>query len=205
MSISESQAKHKHILTPAPGETEDQMWARAWQFTNNVCFDNLAYAMIKKTGGRVCGPGVDCDKIIEVMAPHRIYDLVRSAGSTAAEPIFDDTHHTGKPADFAAPLAYDQSPIPPQPPMPTQPPGREEALDELNWLDAYYASPEGLQRPNGLSLNGKPDFEGIAAWYLDVYQRERMKMASRADARAAYVSDIRHTDEWKQKHPGETR
>lgn len=92
-------------------------------------------------------------------------------------------------------------PIPPTVPVV---PGREEALDEMNWLDAYYKSPEGLQRPNGLSLNGKPDFEGIAAWYLDVYQKERIKGRNRADARATYVNDIRHSDEWKQKHPGET-
>jgi len=83
-------------------------------------------------------------------------------------------------------------------------PGREEALDELAWLDAYYAAPEGLQRPNGLSLNGKPDFLGIAAWYLDEYQQARIAGKSRADARAVYVSKIRHSDEWKAKHPGET-
>ena len=87
--------------------------------------------------------------------------------------------------------------------LPAMPPGREEALDEMNWLDGYYASPEGLQRPNGLSLAGKPDFEGIAAWYLDVYQRERMKGKNRADARAVYVNDIRHSAEWRIKHPGE--
>jgi hypothetical protein len=90
------------------------------------------------------------------------------------------------------------------PPQATQPPGREEALDEMKWLDSYYSAPEGLQRPNGLSLNGKPDFEGIAAWYLDIYQRERMALKSRADSRAKYVSDIRHSFEWRQKHPGET-
>jgi hypothetical protein len=207
VTIAESQAIHKHILTPLTGESSSQMWARAWQFTNNVCFDNPAYAMIKKTGGQVCGPGVDCDKIIEIASPHRIYDLVRNGGAPNAEPIFDDTHHTGKPSDFTAPLPYDGTapvPMPPQPPMPTQPPGREEALDEMNWLDGYYAAPEGLQRPNGLSLNGKPDFEGIAAWYLDIYQRERMAMKTRADARAAYVSQIRHSAEWQSKHPGET-
>lgn len=88
-------------------------------------------------------------------------------------------------------------------PMPVVP-GREEALDELNELDRYYAAPEGLQRPNGLSLNGKPDFEGVAAWYLDVYQQERIKGKSRADARAAYVHDIRHSEEWQARHPGET-
>ena len=92
-------------------------------------------------------------------------------------------------------------PIPVPPPIV---PGREEALDELKWLDAYYAAPEGLQRPNGLSLNGKPDFEGVAAWYLDVYQQARIKGKSRADARAAYVKDIRHSAEWQAKHPGET-
>ena len=88
--------------------------------------------------------------------------------------------------------------------MPTQPPGREEALDELKWLDGFYQAPEGLQRPQGLSLNGKPDFEGVAAWYLDVYQRERMAMKSRADARAAYVTLIRQSAEWRAKHQGET-
>ena len=96
-------------------------------------------------------------------------------------------------------------PTPPHicPPVPVVP-NRDEALDELNWLDAYYSAPDGLQRSNGLSLNGKPDFLGIAAWYLDVYQRERINGKSRADARAVYVSDIRHSDEWKTKHPGET-
>jgi len=83
-------------------------------------------------------------------------------------------------------------------------PGREEALDEMNWLDAYYAAPEGLQRPTGLSKNGKPDFEGISAWYLDIYQQERMKGASRDVARAAYVNQIRRSAEWQAKHPGET-
>lgn len=91
-----------------------------------------------------------------------------------------------------------------QPPAIVLPPGREEALDELNWLDGYYSAPEGLQRPNGLSLNGKPDFEGVAAWYLDVYQRERLIGNTRALARASVVSDIRHSDEWQAKHPGET-
>lgn len=92
---------------------------------------------------------------------------------------------------------------PPQPPIVPVVPGREEALDEMNWLDSYYKAPEGLQRPDGLSLGGKPDFLGIVAWYLDVYQQNRVHGKTRAEARAAYVNDIRHSDEWKQKHPGE--
>ena len=143
-----------------------------------------------------------------------VIDLVNGAGAPGASiggAIKERRENNRWATPLVQKLAYlldGGTPIPlpvptPQPPM-AQPPGREEALDEMNWLDRYYASPEGLQRPNGLSLNGKPDFEGIAAWYLDVYQRERMKGRSRADARAAYVSDIRHSDEWKQKHPGET-
>jgi hypothetical protein len=92
----------------------------------------------------------------------------------------------------------------PSTPVLVMPPPRDEALDELNWLDRYYSSPEGLQRPNGLSLSLKPDFEGVSAWYLDVYQRARMEGKSRAEARAAYVREIRHSTEWRNKHPGET-
>lgn len=93
--------------------------------------------------------------------------------------------------------------VPNPTPLPVVP-GRGEALDELNWLDSYYAAPEGLQRPNGLSLNGKPDFEGVAAWYLDEYQQWRIAGKSRAEARAHVVNLIRHSDEWRIKHPGET-
>jgi hypothetical protein len=99
-----------------------------------------------------------------------------------------------------------QTPEPPKPPPTVTPvvPGREEALDEMVYLDRFYAAPNGLQRPDGLSIGGRPDFEGIAAWYLDVYQQARVKGANRAEARAAYVNQIRNSDEWKRKHPGET-
>lgn len=136
-------------------------------------------------------------------------DFIAGAGSSGASVGWQSDTPRYSASDWFSPVGHvGSTPIPPvitpPPPQATQPPGREEAMDEMHWLDRYYASPEGLQRPNGLSLNGKPDFEGIAAWYLDVYQRERMAMKSRADSRAAYVAAIRRTDEWKQKHPGET-
>lgn len=49
-----------------------------------------------------------------------------------------------------------------------------EMLDAMHWLHAYYASAEGLARPNGLSVSGRPDFEGIAAWVLDVFLNSRL-------------------------------
>lgn len=122
MTVAESQEKHEHILEAEDGESTDQMWARAGEFTNNVCYDTREkYALIRKTGGRVCGPGVDCDKIIERTAPHKIYDLVRAAGSPDAEAIFDYTGHDGKPADFAEPKPYQAGPEPPEPEPPDPP------------------------------------------------------------------------------------
>ena len=46
---------------------------------------------------------------------------------------------------------------------------RSDFLAAMNRLDAFYKAPEGLQRPNGLSVAGRPDFLGIAAWIFDVY------------------------------------
>ena len=154
MTISESQAIHQHILTPAPGETADQMWARAFQFTNNVCFDNVAYALIKKTGGRVCGPNQnrDCDKIIEVARPYRIYDLVRNAGTPGAAPIFDYTGHNGTPADFAMPTDYHTAPPVPQPSLPPYP--GDPVFDEIGVvLFADYA------------LAGQAPNPGMGRWF----------------------------------------
>jgi hypothetical protein len=104
-------------------------------------------------------------------------------------------------------------PHPVPPPQPFPPPftiDRGEFIDEGFFLHGYYAAPEGLQRAEGLWKptpkypNGAPDFEGIGAWLFDVYLSERMKGKSRADARAAYVKQIRSSDEWRGKHPGET-
>ena len=135
MTITNSQREHKHLLIADEGETVDQMWARAGQFTNNVAYDCRAdYALIKKTGGRKCGPGFDCDKVIERAAPHRIYDLVVSAGSHSAAPTFAIEHVTGTPANFYEPQPYDgTAPVPIPPSAPVQP-----YPDEHEWWGAVY-------------------------------------------------------------------
>lgn len=138
-----------------------------------------------------------------------LIDIVADAESPAANIAWVDV--TQKTIDSGVPGGWisTASSVPgPTPPPTALPPGREEALDELNWLHAYYKAPEGLQRPDGLwrpdTVPPGPDFEGISAWYLDVYQRERMAGRSRADARAAYVAQIRRSAEWQAKHPGVT-
>jgi len=74
---------------------------------------------------------------------------------------------------------------------------REELAAAIEWLDDFYRSAEGLQRPGGLwrqDLN-KPDAEAIGAWILDVYLQERVAGKSDAEAKQAIVDQIRGTDE----------
>jgi hypothetical protein len=77
---------------------------------------------------------------------------------------------------------------------------RAEFLETLQRLDFYYASAEGLQRPNGLSIANGPDFLGIATWIFDVYLSERLRGSSPNVAWTRVVNAIQETEEWKRKH-----
>lgn len=77
---------------------------------------------------------------------------------------------------------------------------REEFLDVLNKLDRFYSAPEGLQRPNGLSISGGPDFLGIATWIFDIYLAERLNGISANAAWTITENAIRATNEWRSKH-----
>lgn len=79
---------------------------------------------------------------------------------------------------------------------------REDVVQATRWLHEFYASAEGLRRPDGLWLTAQhqPDFEAIGAWIFDVYLSARVQGASDADARRAIVDAIRDTDEWRQVH-----
>jgi hypothetical protein len=77
---------------------------------------------------------------------------------------------------------------------------RDEFLDVLNRLDRFYAAPEGLQRPNGLSISGGPDFLGIATWIFDIYLAERLNGISPNGAWTITENAIRATNEWRGKH-----
>lgn len=76
---------------------------------------------------------------------------------------------------------------------------RDEFLQTLNRLDAFYSSQDGLQRPAGLSINSAPDFAGIATWVFDVYLNSRLTGGSPAAAWVAVENAIKDTDEWRRK------
>jgi hypothetical protein len=74
-----------------------------------------------------------------------------------------------------------------------------EALTALEALNAFYAAPDGLQRPGGLVRPDREgrmvaDMEAIAQWFYQLVIERR----SPADVYA----QIRSSDEWKGKHPG---
>jgi hypothetical protein len=77
---------------------------------------------------------------------------------------------------------------------------RSEYLDVLSRLDRFYAAPEGLQRAQGLSIAGGPDFAGIATWIFDIYLNERLRGISPNAAWTLTENAIRATDEWRSKH-----
>ena len=80
-------------------------------------------------------------------------------------------------------------------------PDRREMAETGIWLHEFYKSPDGLQRPEGLWIEGHPDFDGISAWVLDTYQRDRLSGLSKEQARESIATQIRGSDEWKLKHP----
>ena len=98
-----------------------------------------------------------------------------------------------------------QSPPPPKGCKPTLKLNRTEFLQAMQRLDAFYQSVEGLQRPVGLSVDGVPDFLGIAAWVFDVYLNARLAGEPTEAAWARVVRAIEATEEWRQKHPDGTR
>ena len=80
---------------------------------------------------------------------------------------------------------------------------REDLVAAVAFVDEFYRSPEGLQRPEGLWLAEpkKIDAEAIGTWVLDVYLKARIAGATDAEARQAIADNIKGSDEWRRKHP----
>lgn len=80
---------------------------------------------------------------------------------------------------------------------------RDEVTRAVQWLDGFYRSPDGLQRPEGLWLpqSGTVDAEAIGVWVLDVYLQARLGGASEDQARQAVIDRIKATEEWQRRHP----
>jgi len=72
----------------------------------------------------------------------------------------------------------------------------------MTWLNDYYKSSEGLQRPGGLWIDGHPDYEGLSIWVFTVYLPHRLKGESEDQSRQAIVDAVKQSEEWRTKHRG---
>lgn len=125
-------------------------------------------------------------------------------------PIYeaDGTPMTAVPVWNAIPREYWRPQNPPiamtapAPPAPTPPPStvlsKGEVFARLQALNAFYAAPEGLQRPGGLvrfDEQGRTvaDMEAIAQWF---YQ-----LVIEGVTLDQVFTQIRSSDEWRGKHP----
>lgn len=81
---------------------------------------------------------------------------------------------------------------------------RADMLLAMERLHGFYMSRLGLNRPQGLSINGRPDFLGIAQWVFDIYLPARSGGFSTTGAFDIVVAAITRTDEWRQKNPTRT-
>jgi hypothetical protein len=70
----------------------------------------------------------------------------------------------------------------------------------MTWLNDFYKSADGLQRPEGLWIDGHPDFQGIGMWVFDVYLRNRLKGQNEEQARRSVEDALKQSDEWRTKH-----
>ena len=80
---------------------------------------------------------------------------------------------------------------------------REDLVAAVAFVDEFYRSPEGLQRPEGLwqADAKRVDAEAIGTWVLDVYLKARIGGATDAEARQTIADNIKGSDEWRRKHP----
>lgn len=70
----------------------------------------------------------------------------------------------------------------------------------MTWLNDFYKSPDGLQRPEGLWIHDHPDYEGLSVWIFDVYLRRRLKGDTEEQARQAIEKTVKQSEEWRTKH-----
>ena len=79
---------------------------------------------------------------------------------------------------------------------------RSDIMQAAEWLHQYYASDEGLRRPDGLwrSDQKQPDFEAIGAWIMDVYLNARVEGKTDEEAKQMIKDAIQGSDEWKRVH-----
>jgi hypothetical protein len=67
----------------------------------------------------------------------------------------------------------------------------QEFVSVMQRLDKFFRASDGLNRIEGLSPNGGPDFQALATWVFDVYLSERLRGISPAASWVVMENQIR--------------
>ena len=78
----------------------------------------------------------------------------------------------------------------------------DEIQRTMTWLNDFYKSADGLQRPQGLWLHDRPDWEGLSVWVFSVYLPHRLGGETEEQARQTVMDAIKQSEEWQVKHRG---
>ena len=157
--------------------------------------DRVYHVELQRAGGLSIGGGPDFVGIAAWIFD--VYLTSRASGYTAGESFYNVRASISQTDEWRTRNPH----LDPQPTLPVQ---SRRHLDRGEYLEAMYRLDEAyrseLLRPDGLSIGGRPDFVGIAAWVFDVYLNARLTGRSRDDAWSAVVEAIRASDEYRSKH-----
>jgi hypothetical protein len=79
---------------------------------------------------------------------------------------------------------------------------RDDFLVAMERLHALYMSEYGLHRSAGLSVDGRPDFSGIAQWIFEIYLGARSAGWSATGAFDIVTAGVTQSIGWQQNNPG---
>lgn len=127
-----------------------------------------------------------------------LIDIINGAEGPNPSLVWGDA--TQKTIDAGVPGGWIKSPAAQPGPNPT--PGlisRDEFYTRFKQVNDYYAAPEGLKRPGGMVIDSanpvRCDAEAMGKWGYDLMLGKTVEQCK---------AEIRQSDEWKSKHPGET-
>lgn len=124
-----------------------------------------------------------------------VVDVIGGAGGANPVPQWD-----AKDDPVASTGAWVHPKVAALPPMPPRPPvlSKGEAFAALQALNAFYQSPEGLQRPGGLV---RPDGEGRSVADMEAIAQWFYQLVIEGVTLDQVFAQIRSSHEWQSKHP----
>lgn len=163
---------------------------------------NARWGHLKKKPGQTAVHGHGEDSALFLFADGRAQavDFIGGAGGPNPQPGWIvDPELRYKAADWVDPTEHVRESAHTCPQVPAVLP-KGEAFSQLKALNAFYQAPEGLQRPGGLVI---PDSEGRSVADMEAIAQWFYQLVIEGIPLESVFAQIRNSDEWKSKHPGQ--